>query len=136
MSSPISISRASSRSASPSRCRSRVGAEYRDENFKIRPGDLQSYATGPLFRASFATTAANCAAQGGVFNGGTGICSFPGRAAPAGAQGFPGIPAGQRDRRKPPQLCRPMSSSTPNLIEGFTAALAGRYEHFSDFGDM
>ena len=35
-----------------------VGVEYRDENFEIRPGDLQSYAPGPLFRASFATTAA------------------------------------------------------------------------------
>ena len=70
-----------------------AGLEYRSENFRIRPGDLQSYATGPLFRASFTTTAANCATQGGVFNAGTSICCFPGRAAPAGAQGFPGIPA-------------------------------------------
>ena len=28
-----------------------------------------------------------------------------------------------------------MSSSTPISFEGFTAVLAGRYEHFSDFGD-
>ena len=38
-----------------------VGVEYRNENFKIRPGDSNPMATGPLFRASFATTAANCA---------------------------------------------------------------------------
>ena len=97
---------ASSRSASPSRSSVAAGAEYRNENFEIRPGDLQSYATGPFFRASITTTAANCTTQQGVFNAGTGVCSFPGRAAPAGAQGFPGIPDVERDRRRPPQLGR------------------------------
>jgi len=65
------------------------GAEYRVERFAIRPGELQSWAIGPYFRASFATTAVNCAAQSGVYNAGNGICSFPGRGAAPRAQGFP-----------------------------------------------
>jgi iron complex outermembrane receptor protein len=111
-----------------------IGAEYRNENFQIRPGDLQSYATGPLFRASIATTAANCAAQTGVYNAGTGICSFPGRAAPAGAQGFPGIPAASATDESRHSWAAYAELDT-NLFEGLTAVLAGRYEHFSDFGD-
>jgi iron complex outermembrane receptor protein len=111
-----------------------LGVEYRSENFQIRPGDLQSYATGPLFRASFVTTAANCATQAGVFNAGTGVCSFPGRAAPAGAQGFPGIPASSQTDEGRHSYAAYVELDT-NLFEGFTAVLAGRYEHFSDFGD-
>ncbi|MEA3009366.1 MAG: iron complex outerrane recepter protein [Sphingomonadales bacterium] len=110
-----------------------LGAEYRNENFKIRPGDLQSYATGPLFRPSFTTTAANCATQSGVFNAGTGICSFPGRAAPAGAQGFPGIPAGSATDRSRHSYAAYVELDT-DPFENFTLTLAGRYEHFSDFG--
>jgi hypothetical protein len=109
--SPTSISRASSSRASPSRCRSRSAPNIARE-FQDPPGRLQSYATGPLFRASFTTTAANCAAQQGVFNAATGICSFPGRAAPAGAQGFPGIPAAARPTSAA-TATPPMSSSTP-----------------------
>ena len=111
-----------------------AGLEYRSENFQIRPGDLQSYATGPLFRASFATTAPNCALEGGVYNGGTGICSFPGRAAPAGAQGFPGIPAASATDEGRHSYAAYVELDA-DLAEGFTAVLAGRYEHFSDFGD-
>ncbi len=111
-----------------------VGAEYREEEFKIRPGDLQSYATGPLFRAAFATTAANCTTQQGVFNAGTGICSFPGRAAPAGAQGFPGIPANAATDVGRHSWAAYVELDT-DPIEGVTTTLAGRYEHFSDFGD-
>jgi iron complex outermembrane receptor protein len=110
-----------------------VGAEYRSENFEIRPGELQSYATGPLFRASFATTAANCTTQQGVYNAGTGICSFPGRAAPAGAQGFPGIPAISATDVSRHSYAAYIELDT-NLFEGFTTVLAGRFEHFSDFG--
>jgi iron complex outermembrane receptor protein len=110
------------------------GAEYREEDFKIRPGELQSYAIGPLFRAAFATTAANCATQQGVFNAGTGICSFPGRAAGAGAQGFPGIPANSAtDVNRHSHAAYVELDADP--IEGVTTTLAGRYEHFSDFGD-
>lgn len=110
------------------------GIEYRSENFRIRPGDFQSYATGPLFRASFATTALNCAAQQGVFNATTNICSFPGRAAPAGAQGFPGIPAASATDESRHSYAAYVEFDT-DLFEGFTATLAGRYEHFSDFGN-
>jgi iron complex outermembrane receptor protein len=110
-----------------------VGAEYRNENFQIRPGDLQSFATGPLFRASIATTAANCTTQQGVYNAGTGICSFPGRAAPAGAQGFPGIPTASATDASRHSYAAYVELDT-NLFEGFTAVLAGRFEHFSDFG--
>jgi iron complex outermembrane recepter protein len=111
-----------------------VGAEYRSENFKIRPGDIQSFATGPLFRASVATTAADCATQQGVYNAVTGICSFPGRAAPAGAQGFPGIPTASATDASRHSYAAYVELDA-NLFTGFTAVLAGRFEHFSDFGN-
>jgi iron complex outermembrane receptor protein len=111
-----------------------VGGEYRNENFQIRPGDLQSYAAGPLFRASITTTAANCAAQGGVFNAGTGVCSFPGRQAAVGAQGFPGIPAVSATDESRHSFAAYAELDT-DLFAGFTTVLAGRWEHFSDFGD-
>jgi iron complex outermembrane receptor protein len=110
------------------------GGEYREEDFKIRPGELQSYAVGPLFRASFATTAANCATQQGVFNAATGICSFPGRAAAAGAQGFPGIPANSATNVKRHSWAG-YAELDADPVKGVTTTLAGRYEHFSDFGD-
>lgn len=110
-----------------------VGFEYRNENFKIRPGDTQSWATGPLFQPSVATTAADCAVRVGVYNAGTGICSFPGRAAPAGAQGFPGIPTSSATDESRHSWAAYAELDT-DIVEGLTATLAGRYEHFSDFG--
>ncbi len=110
-----------------------AGVEYRHENFVIRPGDLQSYATGPLFQASVTTTAANCTSLGGVFAVGTGVCSFPGRVAPAGAQGFPGIPANSATNANRHSYAIYGELDT-DLFTGFTMTLAGRYEHFSDFG--
>jgi iron complex outermembrane receptor protein len=111
-----------------------LGLEYRNENFKIRPGDLQSYATGPLFQPSVTTTAANCTTLVGVYNAGTGVCSFPGRAAPAGAQGFPGIPAASATDESRHSYAAYVELDT-DLFDGLTATVAGRYEHFSDFGD-
>ena len=111
-----------------------AGLEHRSEDFQIRPGDMQSFATGPLFRASFATTAANCTAQQGVFNAGTGICSFPGRAAPAGAQGFPGIPTSSATDEGRHSYAAYVELDA-DLAQGLTAVLAGRFEHFSDFGN-
>jgi iron complex outermembrane receptor protein len=111
-----------------------LGGEYRNENFQIRPGDTQSYAAGPLFRASITTTAANCATQGGVFNAGTGVCSFPGRQAAVGAQGFPGIPAVSATDVSRHSFAA-YAELDADLFEGFTSVLAGRWEHFSDFGD-
>ena len=109
------------------------GLEYRHENFVIRPGDLQSYATGPLFQPSVTTTAAGCLTLGGVFNATTNVCSFPGRAAPAGAQGFPGIPANSATNANRHSYAAYWEADT-DLFTGFTMTLAGRYEHFSDFG--
>ncbi|HEX8513605.1 MAG TPA: TonB-dependent receptor [Allosphingosinicella sp.] len=110
-----------------------AGAEYRKENFEIRPGELQSFATGPFFKASFTTTAANCTTQQGGFNATSGVCSFPGRAAPAGTQGFPGIPASSAtDVGRHSWAAYVELDADP--IEGVTTTIAGRYEHFSDFG--
>lgn len=110
-----------------------LGTEYRKEHFEIRPGDLQSYATGPFFRPSIVTTAANCTTQQGSFAGGTGVCSFPGRAAPAGSQGFPGIPAASATDVGRHSYAAYVEFDT-DPIEGVTTTIAGRYEHFSDFG--
>jgi iron complex outermembrane recepter protein len=109
------------------------GAEYRDENFKIRPGDLQSYAAGPLFKAAVASTAANCVTLNGVFVTASGLCTFPGRQALVGAQVFPGFP--------PAALTDASRNSYAGYLEfdakvtdSFTLTAAGRYEKFSDFG--
>jgi len=111
------------------------GGEYRGEDFKIRPGDFQSYAIGPYFKAAINnTTLANCNAQQGVFNATTNVCTFPGRAAGAGAQGFPGIPANAATDVSRHSWAAYAEVDTDPL-EGLTTTLAGRYEHFSDFGD-
>ena len=111
-----------------------VGGEFRHENFKITPGELQSFALGPFFRAAFVTTAGNCATEGGVFNAGTSVCSFPGRQAPAGAQGFPGIPpASATDESR--HNWSAYAELDGELFDNFTATLAGRFEHYSDFGN-
>jgi len=110
-----------------------VGGEFRNENFDIRAGDFQSFATGPLFRASIVTTAANCTAQVGVFNATTGVCSFPGRTAPAGAQGFPGIPVNSATDASRHSFAGYFELDT-DPFEGFTTTVAARYENFSDFG--
>ena len=89
-----------------------VGAEYRQEQFKIRPGDLQSWAIGPLFRASITTTAANCTAQQGVFNDDRRLqLPRPGRRRPArkASRAFP-TPARPTT---PATAGRPMSNWTP-----------------------
>jgi iron complex outermembrane receptor protein len=110
-----------------------AGAEYRHENFKIRPGDTFSWAAGPLFRAAFQTTAANCVVQGGNYTIATGICRFPGREAPIGAQGFPGIPDNARTDESRHSHAAYLEFDT-DPVEGLTTTLAGRYEHYSDFG--
>ncbi len=109
------------------------GGEYRNENFQIRPGEAQSFQTGPFFRASFATTASNCAVQIGVFNATTGVCSFPGRTAAAGSQGFPGIPVSSTTDVSRHSFAGYGEIDT-DIVEGLTTTLAARYENFSDFG--
>jgi iron complex outermembrane receptor protein len=116
-----------------------TGAEYRHEQFKERPGDNQSWAIGPFFRAAITnTTPANCTTQQGSFtpsagNPAIGTCSFPGRQAPVGAQGFPGIPDVSRTNAKRHSYSAYAELDT-DPIEGLTTTLAGRYEHYSDFG--
>ncbi len=108
------------------------GGEYRDENFKIRPGEFQSYAAGPFFVAARNSTAAECAALGGVFAAGR--CTFPGRAALVGAQGFPGFPVSAATDRSRDSFAGYVELDT-DIFTGFTVTVAGRYEKFSDFGD-
>ncbi len=110
------------------------GAEYRNEQFKIRPGELQSYAIGPYFKASVTTTAAGCALQQGVYNAGTSVCSFPGRAAAAGAQGFPGIPLASATEVRRHSVAGYVELDT-EIVAGLTTTAAARFEHYSDFGD-
>ena len=108
------------------------GGEYRHELYQIRPGDPQSYQTGPFFQASRATTQGNCSVLGGVYAGG--ICSFPGRTAAAGAQGFGGLPASARTNVNRDSFAGYVEFDA-DLFTGLTATAAGRYEHYSDFGD-
>ena len=110
-----------------------VGGEYRNERYQIRPGDFQSYALGPFFRAAITnTTAANCAAQQGVFAGTT--CTFPGRQGGAGAQGFPGLPANAATDAGRHNFAGYAELDT-DLLDRLSLTAAGRFEHYSDFGD-
>jgi iron complex outermembrane recepter protein len=84
------------------------GAEYRDENFRIVAGEVQSYAAGPF--------------GGPPFN------------AAAGAQVFPGFrPANEVDASRDSWAVYGELES--DLTQGLTVQLAGRYESYSDFGD-
>lgn len=82
------------------------GLEYRNENYKIVPGELQSYVAGP-----FALT-----------NG----------AAP-GAQVFPGFSPTTAVDKSRNSYAAYVELDT-DLSEQFNVQVAGRYEHFSDFG--
>lgn len=109
------------------------GGEYRHENFKIRPGETQSFAPGPFFMASRTTTAEDCATLGGVYNAVTGVCGFPGRAALVGAQGFPGFPTSARTDESRDSYAGYVELDA-EIMDGLTVTAAGRYEDFSDFG--
>jgi iron complex outermembrane receptor protein len=85
-----------------------IGAEYRNENFRIVAGELQSYQGGPFALSPFN--------------------------APAGSQVFPGFrPANEVDASRDSYAAYIELES--ELFTGFTLQAAGRYEHFSDFGD-
>ncbi len=110
-----------------------VGAEFRREDFTIRAGEPDSYASGPLYLSPVATTAAACTTQQGVYTVATGICSFPGRAAATRAQGFPGFPANAATKVNRNSVAAYVELDT-DLFQGFTTTVAGRVERFSDFG--
>lgn len=86
-----------------------VGGEYRSENFRIVRGDFQSYAGGPF---------ASPAPQN----------------APAGAQVFPGFkPSNEVDASRD-SYAGYLELET-DISSALTLQAAGRYEHFSDFGN-
>lgn len=109
------------------------GGEYRRENFQERPGQLESYAAGPYTLPARATTAAECAAADGVYAAATGLCSFPGRSAPVGQQGFEGIPAFAKVSASRNSFAGYLELDT-DPFRGFTVTAAGRFERYSDFG--
>ena len=84
------------------------GAEYRNENFQIRPGDVASYINGPF--------------------------SAPPFNAPGGAQVFPGFrPSNAVDVSR--NSYAGYIEINADVSEAFSLQAAGRYEHYSDFGD-
>lgn len=84
------------------------GGEYRNENFRIVAGDPQSYQGGPFAAAP--------------------------NSAPAGAQVFPGFrPANEVDASRNSWAAYVELES--DLSDMLTLQLAGRYEHYSDFGN-
>lgn len=84
-----------------------IGFEYRRETFRIRPGEVQSYAGGPAGGAS--------GAQG-----------FPGFAPVIGGQQV----AQKRDRDN----ISAYAELDAEVTDAFTVQVAGRYEDYSDFG--
>ena len=82
------------------------GGEFRNENFKIRAGDPPSYINGPF-----------------SVNGAAG-----------GAQVFPGFrPTNVIDVSR--DSYAGYAEVDADVTDTFTLQVAGRYEHFSDFGD-
>jgi len=83
------------------------GVEWRNENFKIRPGSVDSYINGPFSAAPF--------------NAG------------GGAQVFPGFrPNNAVDISR--DSYAGYAEVDADITQAFTLQAAGRYEHYSDFG--
>lgn len=84
------------------------GGEYRDENYKIVAGELQSYVNGPFSAVPFG--------------------------AAGGSQVFPGFrPSNETDVSR--DSFAGYVELDADLSSTLTVQLAGRYEHYSDFGD-
>jgi iron complex outermembrane recepter protein len=85
-----------------------IGAEYRNENFKIVRGEEQSYINGPFSAAPF-----NAA---------------------GGSQVFPGFrPSNEVDESR--DSVAAYVELDADVTDRLTFQVAGRYEHYSDFGD-
>ena len=83
------------------------GGEWRNENYKIVPGEEASYIAGPF-----------------TFSNG----------APPGAQVFPGFqPSTAVDASR--DSFAAYAEIDNDFTDNFNVQVAGRYEHFSDFGD-
>ncbi len=87
-----------------------AGAEYRREGYRIQEGELSSYVNG-LFRTA-----------GGIVGG-------------VGTQGFPGFAPSDSTNvhRSSQSLYADLETKVTNA---FSVDLAGRYEHYSDFGSI
>lgn len=84
------------------------GGEYRNENYKIVPGDVASYVNGPYSAAPY-----NAA---------------------GGSQVFPGFrPNNATDVSRDSWAA--YAEADADLTDFLSVQLAGRYEHYSDFGD-
>ena len=85
-----------------------AGAEYRRENFQIVAGEEQSYINGPFSAAPF-----NAA---------------------GGSQVFPGFrPSNEVDESR--DSFAAYAELDADISDALTIQVAGRYEHYSDFGD-
>jgi iron complex outermembrane receptor protein len=84
-----------------------LGAEYRREVFRIRPGESGSYS-------------------GGTFGGASGAQGFPGFAPTIGGQNV--------DRRRSRHNVSAYAEIDANITRAFNLQLAGRFEDYSDFG--
>jgi iron complex outermembrane receptor protein len=91
-----------------------VGAEYRRDEFEIGAGQPQSYVNGG-YRAPAGTPLAGQVTQGGA----------------QGVTGFPRFAAGTFKRNNKSAYINLEQA----LTDQFEVALAGRFEHYSDFGD-
>lgn len=84
------------------------GGEWRNENYKIVPGEEQSWINGPFSAAPYG--------------------------AAGGSQVFPGFrPSNATDVSR--DSFAGYVELDSDITDSFTLQLAGRYEHFSDFGD-
>lgn len=112
-----------------------LGGEYRRELYAVRRGDPQSFGAGPLFRAPInGSNLAACTALQGVFNAGSSQCTFPGRSNAVGSQGFPGLPTSAASENTRHNVAAYLEFDT-DPFEGFSITAAGRFEHYSDFGN-
>lgn len=84
-----------------------AGLEYRRETFRVRPGEVGSYA-------------------GGTAGGASGAQGFP---------GFAPIIGGQRvDQKRDRDNISAYAELDAEVTDAFTVQVAGRYEDYSDFG--
>jgi iron complex outermembrane receptor protein len=97
------------------------GAEYRRETFILRAGEPDSYRAGPFARV-YDPDAPGSTPATPVYVG-----------LEIGASAFPGIQPGQAGSwsRSNKAFYADVEASP---VEGLSLSLAGRYEHFSDFG--
>lgn len=91
-----------------------IGGEYRDENYKIRAGEEQSYIAGPFAFAANLPMGVSAGAPG--------------------AQVFPGFSPSTVVDASRDSYAGYIELDT-DITDNFNIQAAGRYEHFSDFGD-